>query len=190
MTRKPQIIVGVLLVTMLLVLGACAPAPSPKEVELKYDDGESDGSCSSGQSGFSVLFSSSATSFAISKVKVFTNLRGTGYEERKPKLEIWDNDFNVKYISEEPYTSFSSKPSWVSLQIPNVTVRNDFYVVFHTNSRREGGVYINYDSSVINEHSEMAAGGVVTSWVWERIPKETTNWMIRVIGTPMAPDEG
>ena len=160
-----------------------------EEAELKYDDGTSDGAASSGTlSAFLVHFSPPSTPFVIAKVKVFTDLRGTGYEDQKPKVEIWDKDFNVQYIHEEPYTSFSSEPGWVAVEIPNVTVNNDFYVVFYTNSRREGGVYMHYDTSVRNEHSEMAADGRVTNWVWERIPKEWTNWMIRVIGTPEALD--
>ncbi len=194
--RKTQI-TGALLIAVLFVLGACAPTSeetpllSPNEVELKYDDGESDGNCSSGYQGFLAHFSPSVVPLTISKVRVFTNLHGTGYEERKPRLEIWDKDFNMQYICEEPYTSFSSKPSWVSIQIPTVTVDNDFYIVFYTNSRREGGVYMHYDTSVRNEHSEMAADGKVKDWGgWQQTPKEWTNWMIRVIGTPEALDQG
>ena len=69
--RKAYII-GILLGAVLLVLGGCAPASAPpKEVELKHDDGESDGNCSSGLYGFLVHFSSPATPFTISKVRVF-----------------------------------------------------------------------------------------------------------------------
>ena len=49
------IIVQTLLTVMLLVLDMCTPASaSPKEVELKHDDNESDGNYSSDPIGFLV----------------------------------------------------------------------------------------------------------------------------------------
>jgi len=164
------------------------PVPSPApvltgdEVELKYDDGTSDGSCSAGYEGFSTRFSTPATPFTISKIKVFTNLRGAGYEERKPQLEILDKDFNTLLTHKISYAGISTEPAWVTVEIPELTVNNDFYVVFYTNSKREGGIYIHYDLSGPNTHSEMTDGSRITEWIWERMPKEKTNWMIRVIG--------
>jgi len=186
---------GVLLSVALAIifsLSACGPspqeatptpAPTPEEVELKYDDGISDGSCSSGQQGFLVRFSPSAIPLMINKVKVFANIRGTADQEREPKLEIWDKDSSILYVSEESYARFGSEPGWVTIEIPQITVNDDFFVVFYTNSRRENGIYIHYDSSVMNKYSEMTEHGSITDWVWEQIPKEKTNWMIRVAGT-------
>jgi len=156
-----------------------------EEVELKYDDGTSDGSCTvGGLSGYVVHFSPPIIPFTIQEVRILANLRGTGYEERKPQLEIWDKDFHVLYTCQEPYTSFLAKSSWVTIEIPELTVNNDFYIVFNTNSRPEGGVYIYYDSSLKNEHSTMRDG-----WWEERLSEEKTNWMIRVVGnTITSPD--
>jgi len=161
------------------------PAPQPqKEYELKYDDGTSEGSCSSGpQFGYLVHFSPPVTPFTISNVKVFASLRGSGYEDQKVELEIWNQDLDVAHYCQRSATEFHHEPDWVMVDIPNITVGDDFYVVFYTNSRREGGVYMYFDSSVINKHSEMAEhGGKTAAWPWQGMPKEKTNWMIRVVG--------
>ncbi len=160
------------------------PAATPGEVELKYDQGRSGGSSSSGQQGFLVRFSPSTKPLYISKVKVFANIRGTTDQERKSKLEILDKGYNVLYVAEEPYSSFNSKPGWVTIEIPEITVNDDFYVAFYTNSRRDNGIYIHFDSSATNKHSEMIQDGKIIDWVWGEKPlKEKTNWMIRVVGT-------
>lgn len=72
----------------------------------------------------------------------------------------------------------------MTVEIPDIRVNDDFYVVFYPCSTREGGVYLHYDSSQINNRSETAEpGGRIADWVW-KAPKEKTNWMIRVVGTP------
>ena len=151
--------------------------PITEGIELKYDDGTSDGSRTvGGLSGYVVYFSPPIVPFTIQEVRILAELRGTGYKDTRPQLEIWDKDFNVLYYRQEPYTSFSAMPRWIPIAIPELTVNNDFYIVFNTNSRPEGGVFIHYDSSLMNEHSTMRNG-------WnEEIPKYKTNWMIRVVG--------
>ena len=192
---------GVFLVVALAIvfsLSACGPspqeatptpAPTPEEVELKYDDGISDGRCSSGQQGFLVRFLPAATPLTINKVKVFANIRGTADQERKPKLEIWDKDSSILYVSEESYARFGSEPGWVTIEIPQITVNDDFFVVFYTNSRRDNGIYIHYDLSVKNRYSDMVKDGSIIDWIWgDNPPKEKTNWMIRILGKPGGPN--
>jgi len=151
--------------------------------ELKYDDGDSNGSCGSGSKGFSVHFSPTDTPYVINQVKIFANLLGTGYEDQKPRVEIWDKDFTPLHSAQVPVTEFTKDGSWAVLEIPNITVKDDFYVVFFTNCRKEGGVYIHFDSSVANNHSEtVEPDGSIADWVWHP-PKNTTNWMIRVVSS-------
>lgn len=178
-------------VVIIASLFACSPksneitSPDSGEVEIKYDQGESAGSCSSGQQGFLVRFDPTETAFKIEKVKLFANLRGIASQERQPKLEIWDKSHHVIFAAGEPYDSFSSEPGWISIDIPEITVYDDFYVAFYTNSRRDNGIYIYYDLSTKNISSEMVADGNIVDWVWgDNPPKEKTNWMIRILGKP------
>ena len=198
--RKTLIIIGVLLIAALLVLEACTrapappseevPAPSPKAVELKYDDGKPGRFTSQGPGGgYSVHFSPPATPFTINKVKLIARLYGTEYADRKASLEIWDENFELLYSREMPTTEFSTEGGWVTVET-NITVDGDFRVVFFTNSGGQaGGISIGYDSSGENKHSEVVrTGGLLTDWhpAMERTkPSATTKWMIRVIGTPV-----
>jgi len=167
--------------------GTPSQTPTAEEIELKYDDGTGEGSCSSGHYGFLVHFSPSAIPLNISKVKLFTCLQGSAYESQTTRLEIRDNNLELLYDQGKPANTYSSNPTWVTIETPGIQVNGDFHVVFYPSSSRDGGVYLYFDSSQTNNFSETAeAGGKIAEWVW-RPPKETTNWMIRVIGTYMAP---
>ena len=181
--RKPLIIAGASLLVMLLVLGACAPT-LPKEVELKYDDGRADGGYALGGWGYLVQFSPPATPFTITKVKIYGNLYGTGYENRTFDVQIWDEALKEKHSASYPHTEFGLSPGWVEIEIPNVAIDGDFYIYINTYSPREGGVRIGYDSSITNERSEVTQNWEIADWFLQ-IPKEKVNWMIRVIGTPL-----
>jgi hypothetical protein len=159
-----------------------------KEIELKYDDGSPDGSMAIGGTGNGrlVQFSPPSTPFTITKVKIFGNLYGTGYENLKFDVQIWDKDLKEIHSASYLHTKFSLSPGWVEIDIPEVVVGDTFYVLVITNSPREGGVTTGYDSSVKNEHSEVTKSYKIDWWI--SLPKETTNWMIRVVGMPVAPD--
>jgi len=160
------------------------PAPKPVEVELKYDDGIADGSGSAGGYIFRVKFTPLTTGYKINKIKVFTKLQGSGYEGQKVEVKILNSDLISLFDQQKPAVEFSLQPSWVTIDTPGIVVNSDFYVYLYPNSKKEGGVYIAYDSSTINQHSEyLTASGEVTTWPFSN-PREKTNWMIRVMGTP------
>ncbi len=179
-----------ILFTCMVLTSACgrtpvAPAtpPPPQEVELKYDDGISDGSASAGGYSFRVQFAPPAIPFTINKIRMFTSLVGSEYETQKVEVAILSKDLSLLYSFRKAATEFSQVPSWMTIEIPSVQVNNDFYVYVYPNSKREGGVYIHYDLSTINQHSEyMTPSGEVAPWTGTS-PKERTNWMIRVVGT-------
>jgi len=163
-------------------------------LELKHDDGRGMGATSSSGPGwgYSVRFSPSTIPFTIFKVKVFARLR-SGYVLDTTSLEIWDRHLNVLYSTEKPAIEYSSELEWVIIDIPNITVNDDFRVVFFTNGEdlQAGGVGIGYDLSG-NKGSEMArANGTIGEWpapMEATRPRDSTNWMIRVVGA--AAEEG
>jgi hypothetical protein len=63
-------------------------------------------------------------------------------------IYIYDQDFNKLYYSNIPITSYSNEPDWVIVDIPDIGVDGDFYVVFYTNSTRKGGVYLHFDTNL------------------------------------------
>jgi len=160
-----------------------APMPTVGEIELKHDDSTEEGFCSSGRQGFLVHFSPPAIPFNVNEVKLFTSLQGSAYESQTTWLEIRDHNLELLYDQEKTATTYSSKPTWITIETPGIQVNDDFYIAFYTSSKREGGVYVHYDLSQTNNHSEMVEyGGKITDWIWGS-PKEKTNWMIRVVGT-------
>ncbi len=161
------------------------PTPIPDEIELKYDDGTSDGSFAIGRDpgrGHIVHFSPPVVPFAINEVKIYGSLYGTGYEELTFQIEVWDEDFDTIYNFLGHHNSFSLAP-WVEIAIPDIVVGGDFYIFISTGSPREGGVSIHFDSSVVNKHSEVTEAHHIADW-YPKVPKELVNWMIRVKGTP------
>ena len=154
------------------------------EFELKYDDGMPESYMAIGSMpgmGHLIDFSPAATPFTITKVKIYGHLYGTGYESLEFTVEIWDKEQEAIYSASYPHTKFSLSEGWVEIDIPEVAVSDTFYVHVFTHSPREGGVNIGYDSSIENEHSEMTLNWEI-EW-WGERPKETVNWMIRVIGS-------
>jgi hypothetical protein len=154
------------------------------EVELKYDYGKVDRTHACRGWGYLVQFSPPATPFTITKVKIFGNLYGTGYENLTFDVQIWDKEQKIVHSASYPHTKFSISPGWLVIDITDVAIGGDFYIYVETYSPREGGVRIGYDTSVKNEHSYMTQRGMITeNWtLYEDVTKEEVNWMIRVIG--------
>ena len=65
--------------------------------------------------------------------------------------------------------------------MPGVIAEGDFYIVVYTESQRREGVHIYYDSSTVNEHSEVTDDRGIAEWDL-KTPKAEVNWMIRVEG--------
>lgn len=154
-----------------------------EQVELKYDDGKPDGRWAIGGPGRGhlVQFSPPSEPFTINRVTIFGSLYGTGYENRTFTIQVWDRDLNEIYSASHPHTKFSLSQGWVEVEIPAVAVDGNFYIHVCTQTPREGGIQICYDSSLKNEHSEVTANWEIADWYLET-PKEKVNWMIRVVG--------
>jgi hypothetical protein len=169
-----------------------------KEVELKYDDGKADGFSSVG-GGYLVDFMPPAIPFTIKKIRLFGSLRG--FSQGSFELEIWDKDRRVLYKEVYPDTKFPlGGTAWVELEVPNIEVSDRFYVDIWRGPNLTGGIHLGVDESVKNEHSTVTVrpAGVtkeVESWKQEYFcpcwfnDKSRANWMIRVVGTVMVPEE-
>jgi len=155
--------------------------PVVENIEIKYDDGISEGAWALGGAGQGhvVHFLPPVIPFTIDAIKIYGNLYGTGYEKLSAEIEVWNEDFDVLYNCQVPHTIFGLQPGWVTIETPGVVVDGDFYVFVFTNSPAEGGVSIYYDSSVRNTHSEVTLYRRIAEWYLET-PKSEVNWMIRV----------
>jgi len=177
---KKIILILAALAVLSLVLTAC---PSPKEVYLKYDDGEVDGRIGIGGPGSGALveFLPPSLPYTIKKIKMSGELVGSEYEDRMVEVLIWGKDQKELWSGSLPHTEFEIS-GWTELNVPNVVANDNFSVVVVTNTPRDSGVYLHYDSSVKNEHSGVVQGWKVEDWHLG-VPREKVNWMIRVVGT-------
>jgi hypothetical protein len=167
-----------------------------KEVELKYDDGTARDYISS-CGGYLVDFTAPSTSFVVKRVRIIGAIFGQPSQENF-EVEIWDTDKEVIYSAKFPITKFADAP--VDIDIPNVEISNKFYVHVFTGTCRLQGIHIGADDSVANEHSTIttrAFGGVKEVESWESLfpsnvwfaDKSKVNWMIRVVGTALVPED-
>jgi hypothetical protein len=143
-------------------------------------------------------------SFTITKLKIVGFLSpkaDKGVENKTFDLQILDKDLKVIYTVTYPYSKFSSSaPTWTDFEVPDIKVNDKFYVHIYTLSPRYG-LHIGADDSVANEHSNVtvkdAAGNIIISAQWPYGPAseywfgdpKKVNWMIRVVGTTMVPQE-
>ena len=173
-----KIILVLVLAALAVVFTAC---PNPTAIELRYDDGEPDGKQGVGGPGYGFLveFLPPSAPSSINKVRISGELVGSGYENRTFDVLIWDKARNELYKASFPHTKFPSS-GWAEIDIPKVVVNDNFSVVVITNTPRDSGVYLHYDSSVKNEHSDLVQDWEAKGW-YLGVPKEKTNWMIRVV---------
>jgi hypothetical protein len=169
-----------------------------KEVELKYDDGQARESIP-WFGGNIVDFSPPATPFTIKRIRIAGGLYATGLEEKTFDLEIWDQKLKVLHSATYPYTKFpAGATAWVELEVPDIEVTDKFYVHIYTGSPTPG-LHIGADDSIVNEHSDVTirtaegATFLLAGWPYSADywfgDKSKVNWMIRVVGTYMAPED-
>jgi hypothetical protein len=173
-----------------------------KEMELKYDDGKARDCISTVTPAFGghiVDFTPPAIPFTIKKIRIVGVLYGTGLEKKTFDVEILDKDMKVLHSATYPYTKFTGAPIWVEFEVPDIEVTDKFYAHIYTDSPYPG-LHIGADDSVVNEHSDVtvrtAEGGVtiLAGWPYGPYPqywfgdRSKVNWMIRVVGTYMAPE--
>jgi hypothetical protein len=164
--------------------GTVKPGESPI-LELSYDDGSPDGGYSTGglqKFGFMVGYKPTLKPFTITKVKIFSWIKGISKESDQFTLRITDKNLVTLWEISLSFTIFTADQSWLEVKVPNVTVNDEFCVQLYAPSLGQGlGPYIGMDRSGVNQHSELLSGWQITSWTLS-IPKEQVNWMIRVNG--------
>jgi len=179
------------------------PKMVAKEFELKYDDGETrDFICTVSPyfGGHIVDFLPPSIPFTIKKVRIAGVIYAKGLENKTFDLEIWNKDQKVLHKATYPYTTFPTDghAAWKEFEIPNIEVSDKFYVHIYTDSPYPG-LHIGADDSVVNEHSDTTirtAGGtaqILAQWPYGATywfgDKNKVNWMIRVVGTAILPEE-
>ncbi|MCX6001517.1 MAG: hypothetical protein NTY79_03145 [Chloroflexi bacterium] len=181
-------------------------------VELKYDDGVAKDCLSLVKpcTGYSVAFVSPPDPFSINKVTVFGLVYGSpGYNIGDCDLQICDKDNKVLYTTSFPGDRFplrtrlgsniDSTGGWADIEIPDVEVQGDFYIHIYTGIPTGQGFRMGAASNVVNTHSDVTVrddkgvDNLAPGWPYSVAPwfgdKSRVNWMVRVSGNAMVPQE-
>jgi len=161
-------------------------------VELMHDAGRPSGAINlSIPYGHLISFSSPRTPWFIERIRIYGHQYGQT-EKVEFVVEIWGSNRTVLLSRPYPYSAFKTLQTWIAIPIPNIMVKDSFFVAVYTGSNSERGIFIAYDNSTTNEHSEIVAGKrTLTDWneIKWRPPaprRERVNWMIRVVGSTEA----
>ena len=167
-----------------------------KEIVLAHDDGVLTAGYALFELSHLTHFCPPSSSFKLDKIRIFCCVwpEPPTYEGRELSVKVWDKKTGAVLLAETfPWTVVRPR-RWTDLDITNMAVNDDFYVEITTYSNHEGCLNIDFDSSTPNEHSYMSRNGKIVRWqpwTWEGVKytQENVNWMIRVVGTIMVPEE-
>ena len=183
-----------------------------KPVEIGYDNGIAKDYLSlvKPATGYAVGFVSPPDPFTVSKVRVFGLVYGSpGFHIADSDLQIWGKDKKVLYTTSFPGDGFplitrlgdntGAAGAWANIEIPNVKVEGDFYIHIYTGIPAGQGFRMGAESTVINNHSDVTVRGgngidnLVPNWPYAPVywygDKSRVNWMVRVAGNVMVPQE-
>jgi hypothetical protein len=152
--------------------------------ELSYDDGKAEEWLSLGgkdKNGFLVRFTP-GTPFTLNKVRIYNLIRTTPDPSSQFTLQITDKNLVRRWSASFPFTLFTAKASWLDISVPNMLMDGEFCVeLLAPTMGPDLGPFVGVDESGINTHSDIISNFQLGQWI-APMPKETANWMIRVVG--------
>ncbi|MEK6978578.1 MAG: hypothetical protein AABX40_09340, partial [Candidatus Hydrothermarchaeota archaeon] len=156
--------------------------------ELKYDDGSMEVSVpQQGDKGFLIKYPPPVVPFQIKGIKVYgARLPGTDFLEFR--IEIWDKDFKPLIGASLPYTRFSTDFGWAEIGVPDVVVRDVFYVFLNPNAPTGKEFLLGVDSSISNLNTSFFAIPGKIAYEGMQLSNPTidlANWMIRIEGSQL-----
>lgn len=185
MKRRYVVLVSLMVIVFLLSLKGVAA----DVVELMHDTGRPTGVFNlSVPYGHLISFSPPRAPWFIERLRMYGHQYGQT-EKQEFVVEIWASNRSVLYSRAYPYSAFKTLDTWIAIPIPNIAVKDSFFVAVYTGSTAERGIFIACDNSTMNQHSDIVAGKrTLTDWneiKWKATPprREKVNWMIRVTGS-------
>jgi len=147
-------------------------------LELKRDDGESNGMKSIGGAGPAIRLEGAPPGAVLKGLRIYASRYGKGYNPKKTMATcyVFDDEGDVLLKGQFPYALFSYRKEWVDVPIEQTDVPESFSILINPDPTQYKGIYFHYDSDVQTAHSKY---GVT--------PTELNNlrgkwdWMIRAV---------
>ncbi len=149
-------------------------------VEIKNDDGESDGKMSMGGSGPAVRFENVPEGATLTRLRTYASRYGSGYDPETTFADyyVFDDEGRMLGTGRIPYALFTYEEQWVDVEVKPVKVPSAFWVLINPQAHQYKGIYTHYDTDIETTHSKSG-----------RIPEEMRDlekkwdWMIRAYVT-------
>lgn len=157
-------------------------------VEVKYDDGVSDGKQSYGGACPYIRFPATMWGIfartrlitkgeAVMGLRVYGSRYGSGYDPETTMLHVTFVDEDGKEVAKAdfPYSLFSYKERWVDLVLPEPIMSGveEFKIIFDPEAHQTKGIYFHYMRNPAESHSGIAKNGKADK------PTPDREWMIR-----------
>ena len=160
-------------------------------VEVKYDDGVSDGKQSYGGAGPYIRYPATMWAYfvgnrvhsipdteALVGLRVYGSRYGSGYDPETTMLHVIIQDQDGKELAKVdfPYSLFSYKERWVDLVLPEPILSKqmgEFMLILDPEAHQTKGIYFHYKKNPAESHSGVAKNGKADK------PTPDREWMIR-----------
>jgi len=144
-----------------------------------FDDGSVDDYYSF-QKGGPYLQIKNNYSKKVSRVYFYGYVAGDWYNtDRKAGVYLLDDRRRIIARTQLPFNNFTGEPAWSFVNFEGAAVPATFYVLIEPFNRPGIELLLGYDNSSENQGSDFGTVGVLYDWNLS-IPKDSTNWMIRV----------
>jgi len=149
-------------------------------LELKRDDGESDGKRSIGGAGPAIRFDNAPAGAVLAGLRIYGSRYGGGYDPKNTNAVyyVFDDDGDILIKGEFPYALFSYQEKWVDIPVEETDVPSGFSILINPDPTQYKGIYFHYDSDVQTAHSKY---GVTPAELNDLRGK--WDWMIRACVT-------
>lgn len=180
-----------LLLAFLTLLFSLLQIPvSPATFELSHDDGDFDHGWSDFYpSAAMVRFYSPSPSWRIKSIRLHgvCFLRGYGYFY----IQVWDSNLNTKYSASFSFSKVfkDNTLDWYTIEIPNVVVTGEFYVVIIPMFTLDGSqlwISVDEDAPIANNSFIVNVDTREVLVSMNAASKRPGDFMIRVVGEPAA----
>jgi hypothetical protein len=179
-------------------------------VDLRYDSGQARDFLAVIKpcTGYVVSFEPPSDMFTVNDIQIYGLIfGGRGFSIRDIEVQIWDKNRKMLYTTTFPgkkfplvtyiSTNFEKLGDWVEVYVPDVKVTGPFFIHVYAGLDNGQGFRMGADDSVTNTHSDVTIrdeSGVDSSpeiWPYGISPwygnKSRVNWMVRVKGVAMVP---